>query len=1361
MSQNRDWRVILKEIEAEKNSKNDSLELGDSWRAMPHRTEGATNKTNGLYRRSALPAQSVNNLYNFIIEKQPTNGKKATDSVKDAPVKQPLKLLIPNVRPITPESGENSDSLDFTQFLSAPNDGHKAVTSTPYPARQTDAKKSPRGTMNVQRNAPDSPNKLFVPAPTRIPISTPRTSRLPIDAERRAQQPSDRKKMSSPQSLVSSTVHIVSDDEEVDAAKSQDADQNRPPFDEDQQKPDAGTKNADETVFRRPEMVQRPLVKPTKLELDDDQSKMSNSQRNKKPKPMMNPLLQSYIKVGESINNRTNSIPLENSSSSSRRRLYKKGDSCNEEDILKDVVPLEQPSFVLNPVSAGDNGTFTKATSISAQSNAVESDPKSGNDAIIETAIQNAKATADPQPKANESVVQPHSGTKQNIIVNRTFDCESEYLSPLSDDGDESSVSDVQNKSAASNESQLSDASPNDDVPESMNDVLSATATEKQVDDAENNLPEANSMDQQNHMSAKHSSKQVLEEIIGDWSDTVQPTNDKDGVDPSKSNDSDSEVHSSDIKQPTTESKVRQARSNSKKSQNTGTASSKTRRRGAVRSDLEQIEEDRETDEDELSTTSAIVRNETRNASHAKKGNKRTGMDVSTKSESAHSAQLEVIENEYADSDGDEQIAEEPSIIKLPLTKKQQRDAAKSRSKKENIETTGNKVALRTKSKRNAKKRSHDNEPGADASDTDTITTSKAREKKTRDVDAVSGTDDETQPVLPVKPNVRQTRQKALNVEDDVIEADGRKMKVVASKGKKTNAKVDLTGTIGIEPERATASKGKEKKKRVNAEDDVTGTNGIDVPEVDGIETEPATNSKRNQRNKRGNAEDDVAEEDEIESERATTSKGKEKKKRGNAEEDVPEKDGREAEPATTSKRNQRKKRGYAEDDVAEMDGIETEPATTSKGKEKKKRGNAEEDVPEEDGIEAEPATTTKRNQRKKRGNAEDDVVEAAETETELATTSKGNEKNKRGNSEEDVPEDDEIEAEPTATSKRNQKKKKSGTEDDVAEVDKAGTELAPTSKSKGKKKRSNAEDDVTETDGNDAALPKKSQSKTRKKRLEAEDNAAEERDEPHVEIDDSPARIRSTPKSNVRKSRKRKHQSVADARSQSNDQSGNFSSRIDGSMAKKRIRLSRWERNGTSHCRYDSLKPREVASGIRQSARERRMPTSNLLFPVPIFVNSSNRSALHRQNSRTVQPKMRRTRSANCEGENVFSMLLNGSMDKEPPLITNMDGIEITQGFHKTVKNNLVIHHIPGETGPSYGYFTLEPGMVKRPCRISWNLHIHVVSGPIHILTNGKTEQMVTGSFASLHSGTKYSLRNDGENSALVFFSQQANEAT
>lgn len=41
------------------NPQNDSLELGDSWKDMPRRTEITGNKPNGLYRRSALPPLST------------------------------------------------------------------------------------------------------------------------------------------------------------------------------------------------------------------------------------------------------------------------------------------------------------------------------------------------------------------------------------------------------------------------------------------------------------------------------------------------------------------------------------------------------------------------------------------------------------------------------------------------------------------------------------------------------------------------------------------------------------------------------------------------------------------------------------------------------------------------------------------------------------------------------------------------------------------------------------------------------------------------------------------------------------------------------------------------------------------------------------------------------------------------------------------------------------------------------------------------------------------------------------------------------------------------------------------------------
>lgn len=99
-------------------------------------------------------------------------------------------------------------------------------------------------------------------------------------------------------------------------------------------------------------------------------------------------------------------------------------------------------------------------------------------------------------------------------------------------------------------------------------------------------------------------------------------------------------------------------------------------------------------------------------------------------------------------------------------------------------------------------------------------------------------------------------------------------------------------------------------------------------------------------------------------------------------------------------------------------------------------------------------------------------------------------------------------------------------------------------------------------------------------------------------------------------------------------------------------------------------------------------------------------------------------TSSETSGSQNICSMLLNGTIGNDPPLISYLGGIgktfenifakqctniffclEIARGFHKTTKNDLTIHHIPGDTGPSYGFFTLEPGATKLPCRISWNL--------------------------------------------------------
>lgn len=139
---------ILKDLE-DANTKEDSLELGDSWRGMPRRKEGVANKTNGLYRRSVVPQLNVvsylpqnfvdldsfwkynkfffllfqNKLYNIIVEKQPpklTNKQTNSNATNDKAATQSQKAPIPSVKLIESDA-DDLDSFSFTQFVNGKN----------------------------------------------------------------------------------------------------------------------------------------------------------------------------------------------------------------------------------------------------------------------------------------------------------------------------------------------------------------------------------------------------------------------------------------------------------------------------------------------------------------------------------------------------------------------------------------------------------------------------------------------------------------------------------------------------------------------------------------------------------------------------------------------------------------------------------------------------------------------------------------------------------------------------------------------------------------------------------------------------------------------------------------------------------------------------------------------------------------------------------------------------------------------------------------------------------------------------------------------------------------------------------------
>lgn len=175
---------------------------------------------------------------------------------------------------------------------------HKAITSTPYPVRQIDANKSPkRGTGNVHRIVADSPRNLFVPAPTRIPISTPRSSRISSDSVRNASKKPRVNSNRAPSPVVSSTVnHLDDDDDPVQLdpgpqpppillagqngrkqPAQENAEQNFVKTKDDQLEQDAGAKALDEALFRRPQSF--PSLS-RKLNLDPDNDTVAEQQPN-------------------------------------------------------------------------------------------------------------------------------------------------------------------------------------------------------------------------------------------------------------------------------------------------------------------------------------------------------------------------------------------------------------------------------------------------------------------------------------------------------------------------------------------------------------------------------------------------------------------------------------------------------------------------------------------------------------------------------------------------------------------------------------------------------------------------------------------------------------------------------------------------------------------------------------------------------------------------------------------------------------------------------------------------------------------------------------------------------------------------
>lgn len=532
-----------------------------------------------------------------------------------------------------------------------------------------------------------------------------------------------------------------------------------------------------------------------------------------------------------------------NSTSSSRRKLYKKGDSCNEDQIGS------QQSCDYIPVPANTNGTFSKTKPESMQPNVGESDT-TGCDRNDDVPIRAPKrTTSDLQPEAILQKKMPvaTSESEQMNLVDLT-DC-----SDHSDDSDELETQD-QRESSHKSKGHL------------VNDVQHATSSKQ---DTEKDCSKANGIGQLNqNMSEKHTSERVLAEILEDWPDTCEKQNNNEDF---RSDLSDAEQQIQ--KQPPKESRVRQVRSKNVKNKVIEKPSSKPKRGRQARANVQRVDEEVASDEDELLTDSLSHRISTKNSSLiatvAKKTDQAQEKEVSKKSR-ANSVksrqQQESIEDDPPDSNQMAPIEEEPPTVNTKkLRSKNQRanievnelePSKKSRSKKRHIESvTGDDnevelVPVKAKKKRlnvedDVTATNSANEPAnsEDVEANELQPSKKSRQKKRHIASKIDG---DIEVGLPQSKAPVKAKKKRLTVEEDATEANGAADEQAINDNPVQSRTDD---EVGLPPTKAPV---KAKKKRSAVAEDVTETDGADEPVHDNpVQSQADDNANKMQSSKK------------------------------------------------------------------------------------------------------------------------------------------------------------------------------------------------------------------------------------------------------------------------------------------------------------------------------------------------------------------------------------------------------------------------------------------------------------------------------------------------------------------------------
>ncbi|KAJ6648080.1 hypothetical protein Bhyg_03305 [Pseudolycoriella hygida] len=1353
---NKRWQDLMKEL-GPSNQKEDSLELGDSWKDMPRRKKGASNKTTGLFRKTLLPNV---NLYDIVINKHP---KLTADYQNQNPSSeeevQNQNEGIANLHSANIGSSSDDEGSEFSKYLCERNKGLTAATSTPYVLRQINPIHRPKidtDQFQKKRNE-DLPTENLLRTVSRIPINTPRSSRVRRDtAEGCYSEKRDISTISS--QVVSSSVHNFDEaHHEPETAEEPPEElaagllgQNNSPTTETSNKENGvAVRLPDKAVFRVPQRrarsTRRQTIFPESVTVSDQPTTSGpNFSRKNKSTKKNDVLFDSYKKLGEVIANRTSGVISDSSTSSStRRKLYQKGDSCNEDQISvvgSEFLRTLQETCKLQRKEIAPTLNYDKKQQNSENRLLCDN---AGQDTHEFSETAERKSLNKNSTECGEVVSERKNAGQLNSTSTRRLS-HHEIASEWSDSEDEQTI-------CAGEASTFRQAPSKNEIVKNV-DISPVKNGRSRQDDKENTKDESkrgkmlkNSTFAKVHSHSNNeesSISETVEKTKNSYTETVHLSGVKSGehltkmMTPNKKNIG--RFSDGNSKQPPSESVdgiISDDRQNSCEiepieEENLNKNVERPRKRNLKRAISRNPSNEVISDDRQNSHKIEPIEEEPlkKNVGRTRKQNAKQSI--------SRSSSNEVISDDRQNSHEIEPMEEEP--LKKNVGRHSKQHAKQSISRNPSNEVISDN-----------RQNSHEIEPIEE----EPLQKNVGRPSKQNAKQSISRSSHEIEPMEeePLKKNVGRTRKQ--NAKQSISKSS---LNEVISDDRQNSREVEP-----IEEEPLMKNVGCHSKQNVKQSISRSSSNELisddrqNSLEIEPIEEEPP--KKNDGRHSKQHAKQSISRNpsNEVISDNRQNSHEIEPI----VEEPLQKNVGRPSKQNVKQSISRSSSNEVISDDRQnshEIEPIEEEPLKNNVERPRKRnlkqaisrnpsnqlisdnRQNSHEIEPiEEEPLKKNVGRPSKQNAKQSISRSPSNEVisddrqnshgiEPIEEETlkkNVGRTRKQNSKQSisRNPSNEVISDDrqNSHEIEPIEPLNNNVRRPRE-----------------PNSKQSISRNPYNEiiSDDPHSSDKIERIIEEPLKKKVGRPRKQNHKQSTMEEGQEQPQEDKSRSLT-----NNIENPYKRRNEYDADSEKVSKKKRLNAeitrndeASKSNGTVAKRRV--AKWHR--AKIVTYDPSRGYEDVKGTRRSTRKRCIPEQELSY---LFApKSTNQSA-----SQSTRLKVQKTRKkvgsrnqTNTNDDTVCSMLLSNKKDGEIPLLTIFQGIEITQGFHTNVLEDMVIHYVPGSASPSYGYLTLKPGSSKRSSRINYELHFHVIKGPIIIISQAASEIMPTGSTAYLCSG-------------------------